>query len=228
MNRHIKVDPDTSGSIDKMIGQNLNLSQISKALKNERNIVLAHPTLRGYVLRTFHKEWDKGNKKWIDSKPLTKRSKDFLENQLEIDLGIEEMKSSHDPIHSIQNSDNIPQKTVPTDNSSLSFMAERQSITQVHESVTCVLQKMYRLQKDVDEIKKILLQIQDDNPRNKLFELGDEFIRIYASEKSKSSVTVNAELKEKVKKFIEQSYGIKDNDSLVINIALLLALYRGK
>ncbi len=221
---YIKVDMDTSSSIIKMIDQNLNLNQISKILRSEKNIELAHPTLRGYIQRTFHKEWDKKTKKWVASEPISKSPKNCLENQLEFDMHKKETEGFQETGLSKRDSETKPQIT-PIDSK---LEADKESVSKFQQDLTCILQKMYRLQKDVDDIKKTLFLIRDDNPKNRLVDLGDEFIRIYASEKSKSSVTVNAELKEKVKKFIEESYGIKDNDSLVINIALLLALYRGK
>ncbi|HEY9059969.1 MAG TPA: hypothetical protein VIO64_05615 [Pseudobacteroides sp.] len=57
------------------------------------------------------------------------------------------------------------------------------------DNTQTILQKMYKLQKDIDEIKKIVLQLSRNNPENKMIEVADEFIKIYASEKSKAYKT---------------------------------------
>jgi hypothetical protein len=222
MNRNIIIDPDTFNSIQKMLDNNLNLNQIANALKKEKNLCYTYTTVRGIIQRNFYKDWDKENKRWIKSQNNPKPLKGYIEGQLELSdtkeiekpLTVNKPKEtlkSHVPIQSVQSEISI----------------EKSDSQQNPETGLAILQKMYRLQKDVEDIKKLLLQLQRDNPKNRVIEVTDEFFKIYASDKNKSSVSINTELRDKVKKLMEEAYGIKDNDSLVINLALLMALYRG-
>lgn len=53
-----------------------------------------------------------------------------------------------------------------------------------------------------------------------------EFISIYHSSSVKKSLSINKELEDKIKKLIAQHYGITDNDSKIINTALMIALLK--
>lgn len=79
--------------------------------------------------------------------------------------------------------------------------------------------KVKDLQKSIDSIKK-------DNPYDKLYILINELINIYASEKRKKSVNINSKILDKTLKLMKKKFNIRNNKSLAINTALLIALYQ--
>ncbi|KZL93592.1 hypothetical protein [Clostridium magnum] len=62
-----------------------------------------------------------------------------------------------------------------------------------------------------------------DMPQPDIFE---EFFSIYHSSTVKKSISINKELEDKIKKLIAQHYGITDNNSKIINMALMIALLK--
>ena len=204
-----------------MINENLNLNKITNALKKDRNIELSNTTVGGIIKRKFQKAWDKELKQWVNLQESLKDSESNL--QISIDDLFqftskgEENKSLSIKKESLSGYSEDRQISSGTSISNINF----------EDLIDAILHKTYRLEKGIEDIKKALNRIESDNPKEKLINLSSDFVKIFASEKSKASVSINSELKEKIKKFIEESYGIKDNDSLAINIALLLALYKG-
>ena len=59
--------------------------------------------------------------------------------------------------------------------------------------------------------------------------LAKDFINIYTSEKSKKSIYINSEIRNRITKKMEdmeEPYKVVKNDSLAINVALLIALFK--
>lgn len=199
-----------------MINQNFNLNKITNVLKKDRNISLSNTTVGGIVKRNFQKVWDKELKLWVE---LRIDPKGFTSNS---QIGIDDIFQF---TSSPEKKDNNMLLIKSEPSSGHSKETQVNSNPKLEDLINTILQKTYRLEKGVEDIKKALSRIEVDNPKEKLINLNNDFVKIFASEKSKASVSINSELKEKTKKFIEEAYGIKDNDSLAINIALLLALY---
>ncbi|KNY24781.1 hypothetical protein [Pseudobacteroides cellulosolvens] len=216
MRGHITIDPETLSIIEKMINQNFNLNKITNVLKKDRNISLSNTTVGGIVKRNFQKVWDKELKLWVE---LRIDPKGFTSNS---QIGIDDIFQF---TSSPEKKDNNMLLIKSEPSSGHSKETQVNSNPKLEDLINTILQKTYRLEKGVEDIKKALSRIEVDNPKEKLINLNNDFVKIFASEKSKASVSINSELKEKTKKFIEEAYGIKDNDSLAINIALLLALY---
>lgn len=78
-----------------------------------------------------------------------------------------------------------------------------------------------------DELKSLAKPYKETKKNwNEKEGLIEDFIKIYASDKSKRSVNINAELQNSIEKRIKDVYNIEKNESLIINIALLNALFK--
>jgi hypothetical protein len=119
-----------------------------------------------------------------------------------------------------------------------------------------ILNKLEGLQKDVnyikkhinetsknnnDELLKILqsklpditsepkIKIKDETQNNSSqedYDIVKEFVDIYNSETIKKSISINKELEQQIKLLVAKYYNIKENDSKIINTALMIALLK--
>lgn len=98
------------------------------------------------------------------------------------------------------------------------------------EGILNYLETIYKnvndLNRKIKEIQKSLDLIKKDNPYKKLDILSNELITIYASEKRKKSVNINSKILDKTLEVMKDKLNIKNNKSLAINTALLIALYQ--
>lgn len=119
-----------------------------------------------------------------------------------------------------------------------------------------ILNKLEGLQKDVNFIKKHVAETSENNRdellkvlQSKLpditsmpkpqkqdeahssssyedYDIVKEFVDIYHSSTVKKSLTINKELEEQIKLLIAKHYDIEENDSKIINTALMIALLK--
>lgn len=128
--------------------------------------------------------------------------------------------------------------------------------TDIMNTLETLLKKVDQLQRDVNQLMKkgthtseknndeilkaLLLNLpnitsleknkngisKDENLDGSSNDVFKEFVSIYNSQNVKKSISINKELEEKIKELVSKYYGIADNDSKIINTALMIALLK--
>lgn len=187
-----------NSSLNNLIQQNKDLDFILEHLKNEIPDLPSPEIINEYIKEKLDMQWDNITSKWI---------KHIYEQVSLLDVFPSEDKKNLESI-------NIPSKS-KTDSKSNKDI--KQSIDVLNERLTQIEKKLNGLETHINSISNA----PASNPAPLSIE---DFTKIYADKKAKKSITLNTELKKKIDEYISKEYGIENNDSLIINIALLIAL----
>lgn len=246
MEQKNKLEFLKKSNLKDLIEENLNPNQLIKELDPEKKLKLNYYSLRIYIEENFKKAWDKKSKRWINyvSQKNKHISNKYSPGQLNnLDIIDEQLKNSAGAsnVESLDTSNiNTLEETQPTIyKTKPEFSPESRheettknniSCEDVHSRLNILAEKISMLECLYNETKNIIKAMdkknkQDSASINNLIEI-DEVIKLYTSSKNKKSININLELKDKVIEFIYEKYKFKDNESLAINIALLLALYK--
>ncbi len=98
---------------------------------------------------------------------------------------------------------------------------------EIQKILNAILTKITRIEKDVNLLK----ELSSNSPQHKTSDnlpMPEDIVKIWNSNKSKKSISINTELIHAVQEVFSNIYGIHDNDSKVIDTALLLALLKYK
>lgn len=128
--------------------------------------------------------------------------------------------------------------------------------TDIMNTLETILKRLDQLQRDVNQLmergtrskeksndeilKTLLLNLpnitsiekdrtdisENENSDTSNIDILKEFLSIYNSSNEKKSISINKELEVKIKELISKHYGITDNDSKIINTALMIALLK--
>ena len=96
----------------------------------------------------------------------------------------------------------------------------------IHKGITHLDESNRNLSSRLTKLENKISEMQSNNPYVKVQKFADDLINIYANEKSKKSVNVNPLINDRIIDAMAKKYNITNNNSLAVNTALLLALYK--
>ncbi|CDF58296.1 hypothetical protein [Thermobrachium celere] len=193
--------------LKKAISENQNpyelLITINEGLKNKISPYL----IQKYILQNFKKVWKK--KKWQD---------------VTDDNDIKDTNVVNEDTENI-----VPLPSEDTDSGSTTYSSENNPPDDANNLET-ILKKLYHIETKIKEIEKSLKSLNNSiySLLNNYNHQIEDFVGIYSSESIKVTLNLNKKIKEELKSLLEQNYKIKNNDSKLINTALLIALLNEK
>jgi hypothetical protein len=240
-------------NLKDLIDKNLNPNKIIKELDLKKEFNINYYLIKTFIKENYKLIWDTKTKQWIegissmqpdnkqadtDYSPLA--SKKVLKNQLDGQTSLVETNNGKYTTmdnNSILGAPRNTNTTSPQISQSMKVKKEYkdESSHNTHDENSTKnnfsYEELYPLLNNIDErINK--LESLYNGKKNKVNKSDvdltaeiDEVIKLFTGEKNKKSVNINIALKERVVKSIYERYGIKGNDSLAINIALLLVMY---
>ncbi|MTI47598.1 MAG: hypothetical protein FH761_07135 [Firmicutes bacterium] len=243
---------DILTEVEKLVSENKNPNYISKFLNKKLNFEIEYGTLSRRIKTQLQLQWNKELSKYDKYVKKKKKShKKNLAGQLNL-FNNSEIEGSQQNILIGKDSD-LSQNNINVESdfcnikedsnfNSKSNISDEQNFDVVDlptfdsgeysdfqnlllNSLDTLNNNIKRIETRLKKVENFMSALKTNNPYNKIREMTDDFISIYASEKDKKSVNINTEIRDRVLKQISQSYGIKNNASLAINTALLISLY---
>ena len=98
----------------------------------------------------------------------------------------------------------------------------------IHKGIMQLDESNRNLSNRLNKLENKISEMQINNPYVKVQKFADDLIDIYANEKSKKSVNVNPLINDRIIEAMARKYNITNNNSLAVNTALLLALYKSR
>lgn len=204
--KKIEIHEDAKSRIIDMLNNENTLKEILDAINKEKNESYSYSLLYNYITKELKYKWDKKKNAW---------EKFFDHNDTK-----DNQSSSSDESGAKSNNskDNSKNDINPYDSTPLDNVLIRKHLYDIHQSIESILCIVYELKHELSQIKK-------HNPYKKLSESPDNFARVLCSKNEKYSVSLNAELMAKLRKFTKENYGVQSNNSKAIDIALALSVF---
>ncbi len=216
MGRKPKLHIPDNNNIENLISSNCTIYKIRKELNLLIGGDIAYYVLANYIKTNYNKSWDKKSKCWIScdqEKSINNLSSDVDCSTKTISQSSE--KTSIDVNTLLQLSKEV--------NNNMNSMPE--SFKEIKNILNAILTKTVKIEQDISSIKNQLKDFSIDKSSEDTH-LPEKMINIWNSSKSKKSISVNTELVNEVQQLFSKLYGINNNDSKVIDTALLLSLLR--
>ncbi|MCY6370657.1 hypothetical protein [Clostridium ganghwense] len=208
MNNNEKISVLKFMDIEEHINKNLDTSQILKKLEEKNSIKVTPCLLQKFIKENFNKEWDESKKVWITA--LNPKSSDTHTSTSKSSNTNKKVTNEH-----LYYSEWL-------DNS----QSVNNSLNQITKYLVTLLDKITQLESDMKKFEAVFNKTSSrDNPKDNQID-SDELINLISSEKKKRSITINTEMEQKLEKLVADAYGIKNNKSKIIEIAIALALYK--
>lgn len=214
MGRKPKLHIPDNNNIENLISSNCTIYKIQKELSPLIGGDIAYYVIENYIKTNYNKSWDKKSKCWI----YCDQEESINNLDRDIDCGIDTISQSSEKISTDVNTLIQLSKEV---NNNVNSMPE--SFKEIKNILNAILTKTVKLEQDISSIKNQLKNFSIDKSSQDT-QLPEKMITIWNSSKSKKSISVNKELVNEVQQLFSKLYGINNNDSKVIDTALLLSL----
>lgn len=255
MNKKATYTDKMKSRIKELVDENRPLFGLRKTLKEEGTCAYDRSTINDYIRDELTKKWDKTIKRWVDTNTIPQPlSKDVIppnkmsigENQKLIAEAYvpitEPNKEYNKPVKKVSNPETgspaqskgnqdhsehpLPTNSSPPPSDDIKLILETCSL--IRNEIKKLYSSIESLENNVDSLKEDLNTSKQKNVE-KFDLLAKDFINIYTSEKSKKSIYINSEIRNRITKkmeAMEEPYKVVKNDSLAINVALLIALFK--
>lgn len=254
MSREKTFTEEMKSGIKELVDKNYTLNGIREELKEKGICTYDRATINKYIgdKDGLNRERDKTSKSWVVKElnvqtevqeivpPAQVSMGDDQNFIVEVEIPLSELKEKSNVHSKTDSTDTTPKpppsthtEDHPVQHSHINPPPPSDDIKQILDICYLIKNEVKNLSSRINSLEKHCLELKDDLAKNKqqnkdvIYSLASEFITIYSSEKNKKSIYINNKIIGKiVEKMKNKPYNIEDNDSLAINTALLMALYR--
>ncbi|MEJ8555325.1 hypothetical protein [Tepidibacter sp. Z1-5] len=192
--------------LKSLVSRNRSPNQIKKELAFNK---YSFYKINSLTIKHLDKVWDPNTKTYLDI--CTYCNCNIKDPSLKI--------NKHGEINFVFETSDIKSNNKARHNTHNTPLTSEDNLFQISSDINKTLDKLVH---KIDNIHKFI----EDNIPEKKKESTDLLGKILGSENHKKSVNLNKEIEQKVIKYMEAKYGIKNNFSKAINTALFLALYK--
>ena len=207
----------------------LKITDIKKVFQKETEINLSNPTIKRIIVDDLGIPWDSARRRFKIDEFIssTKDNQHVVVEDTNDDTNpdkedtINNESTQQDSIHEVNNEDNEVDNDLVETSSSESLESpsiNNPSLSQQLDSINTYLSNLRR------QVIALDSKISKTRSNDSINEKVEEFIRIYADIRERNSVNLNIKLKEEIQLYAKEKYGITNNLSDAINLALFVAL----